>query len=172
MMQKSTKSDMLTTSLLLKVDTSLDFCFPMDSEMNSDFKLDLVERLFAIDPEPKTPFTTQVVMPEEFCFLPVYKLAVGLRGRKEIVTTVLFSSQEMEDTDLEMLAPYISMDDDFQLRSLAPDEPLPCRPASSVDASAVCVTVEEVRSSPSSRTASPAPPEPVNTPHLVTIIKR
>lgn len=50
----------LTTSLLLKVDSSLDFCFPMDSDMNTDFKLDLVERLFAIDPEPKTPFTTQV----------------------------------------------------------------------------------------------------------------
>lgn len=30
--------------------------------MNTDFKLDLVERLFAIDPEPKTPFITQVVV--------------------------------------------------------------------------------------------------------------
>lgn len=39
----------------------MDFCFPMDSEMNSDFKLDLVQKLFAIDTEPKTPFTTQVV---------------------------------------------------------------------------------------------------------------
>lgn len=58
---------MLTTSLLLKVDSSLDFCFPMDSDMNTDFKLDLVERLFAIDPEPKTPFTTQVITPEELC---------------------------------------------------------------------------------------------------------
>lgn len=74
----------------------------------------------------------------------------------------------MEDTDLEMLAPYISMDDDFQLRSLAPEEPL-----SSADAS---VASQDVRCSPlsssSSRTASPAPQEPVNTPHLVTIIKR
>lgn len=33
----------------------------MDSEINSDFKLDLVEKLFAIDTEPKTPFNTQVV---------------------------------------------------------------------------------------------------------------
>lgn len=33
----------------------------MDSDMNSDFKLDLVEKLFAIDTEPKTPFTTQVI---------------------------------------------------------------------------------------------------------------
>lgn len=125
------------------VDSSLDFCFPMDSEMNTDFKLDLVERLFAIDPEPKTPFTTQ----------------------------------EMEDTDLEMLAPYISMDDDFQLRSLAPDEPLPRGPVNSLESPKVCVTTQDVRSSPisspGSRTASPAPPpDPVNTPHLVTIIKR
>lgn len=59
---------MLTTSLLVKV-SSLDFCFPMDSDMNTDFKLDLVERLFAIDPEPKTPFTTQVITPQELLFL-------------------------------------------------------------------------------------------------------
>ena len=30
--------------------------------MSSDFKLDLVERLFAIDTEPKTPFNTQVIL--------------------------------------------------------------------------------------------------------------
>lgn len=29
--------------------------------MSSDFKLDLVEKLFTIDTEPKTPFTTQVI---------------------------------------------------------------------------------------------------------------
>lgn len=52
----------------------------MDSEMNTDFKLDLVERLFAIDPEPKTPFTTQVIIPEFFFFffLILYKLLVDL----------------------------------------------------------------------------------------------
>lgn len=49
----------------LKADSPLDFCFPMDSDMSSDFKLDLVEKLFAIDTEPKTPFTTQVIMPGE-----------------------------------------------------------------------------------------------------------
>lgn len=32
----------------------------METDMSSDFKLDLVEKLFAIDTEPKTPFTTQV----------------------------------------------------------------------------------------------------------------
>lgn len=83
----------------------------------------------------------------------------------------------MEDTDLEMLAPYISMDDDFQLRSLAPDEPLPSGPVNSLESPKVCVTTQDVcsspLSSPASRTASPAPPlDAVNTPHLVTIIKR
>lgn len=84
----------------------------------------------------------------------------------------------MEDTDLEMLAPYISMDDDFQLRSLAPDEPLPCGPVNSLQSPPACVT-QDIHSYPSSpfslpgsRTASPAPPDPVNTPHLVTIITK
>ncbi|XP_076018436.1 hypoxia-inducible factor 1-alpha-like [Genypterus blacodes] len=63
----------------------------MDSDMSSDFKLDLVEELFAIDTQPRTPVTTQA----------------------------------MEGLDLDMLAPYIPMDDDFQLRSLTPEEP--CR---------------------------------------------
>lgn len=84
----------------------------------------------------------------------------------------------MEDTDLEMLAPYISMDDDFQLRSLAPDEPLPCGPANSLESPPACVT-QDIHSYPSSpfslpasRTSSPAPPDPVNTPRLVTIITK
>ena len=46
----------------------MDFCFPMDSEMSSDFKLDLVEKLFAIDTEPKNPFTTQVMKPGDTVF--------------------------------------------------------------------------------------------------------
>uniref|UniRef100_A0A8C4H2X7 Hypoxia-inducible factor 1-alpha n=1 Tax=Dicentrarchus labrax TaxID=13489 RepID=A0A8C4H2X7_DICLA len=101
----------------------LDFCFPMESDMSSDFKLDLVEKLFAIDTEPKTPFTTQA--PEDF--------------------------------DLETLAPYIPMDDDFQLRSVTPDEPLSCEP---------------VKSRQSSPVSSPAPPEPVNASHLATILAK
>ncbi|XP_076001303.1 hypoxia-inducible factor 1-alpha-like [Genypterus blacodes] len=36
-----------------------DLCFPMDSDMSSDFKLDLVEKLFAIDTQSRTPVTTQ-----------------------------------------------------------------------------------------------------------------
>uniref|UniRef100_A0A7N6FJJ2 Hypoxia-inducible factor 1-alpha n=1 Tax=Anabas testudineus TaxID=64144 RepID=A0A7N6FJJ2_ANATE len=117
---------------------SEDFCFTMDSDMSSDFKLDLVEKLFAIDTEPKTPFT----------------------------------SQAMEDLDLEMLAPYIPMDDDFQLRSLTPEEPVSCGSVKSLDSSPVHVTQDLTSypsspfSTPGSRTASPAPPEPVNAPHL------
>ncbi|KAJ7990775.1 hypothetical protein DPEC_G00290410 [Dallia pectoralis] len=82
-------------------DSSLDFCFPMDSA----FKLDLVERLFALDTEPKTPFSSQAM-----------------------------------DLDLEMLAPYIPMDDDFQLRTVSP-EPLSCDPAQTPDSSPLCSTL-------------------------------
>uniref|UniRef100_A0AAQ6AHD1 Hypoxia-inducible factor 1-alpha n=1 Tax=Amphiprion ocellaris TaxID=80972 RepID=A0AAQ6AHD1_AMPOC len=124
-----------------EADSALDFCFPMDSEMNSDFKLDLVEKLFAIDTEPKTPFNTQT----------------------------------MEDLDLEMLAPYIPMDDDFQLRSQTPEEPLSCGPIKSLGSSPLHVS-QDIRtfpgspfSTPGSRTASPAPPEPINAPNLATI---
>ncbi|XP_071383835.1 hypoxia inducible factor 1 subunit alpha a [Centroberyx affinis] len=129
-----------------EADSPLDFCFPMDSDMSSDFKLDLVEKLFAIDTQPKTPFTTQA----------------------------------MEDLDLEMLAPYIPMDDDFQLRTLSPEEPLPCGPVKSLESSPLHLT-QEVHSYPSSpfsapgsRTASPAPPppEPVNTPHPAIILSK
>uniref|UniRef100_A0A8C3A057 Hypoxia-inducible factor 1-alpha n=1 Tax=Cyclopterus lumpus TaxID=8103 RepID=A0A8C3A057_CYCLU len=112
-----------------EADSQLDFCYPMDSEMSSDFKLDLVEKLFAIDTEPKTPFTTQA----------------------------------MEDLDLEMLAPYIPMDDDFQLRSLTPEESLSCGPVKSLLSSPVHVP-QDIQSYPSSpfsaagsRTTYPAP---------------
>ncbi|XP_056619699.1 hypoxia inducible factor 1 subunit alpha b isoform X2 [Triplophysa dalaica] len=74
----------------------MDYCFPVDSDINTDFKLDLVEKLFAIDTEPKTPFT----------------------------------NEEMEDLDLEMLAPYIPMDDDYQLRIPSPLDPIPSGPHS------------------------------------------
>ncbi|XP_075048706.1 hypoxia-inducible factor 1-alpha isoform X2 [Mixophyes fleayi] len=59
-----------------------EYCFEVDGEFSGEFKMDLVEKLFAIDTEPKTPLSTQET-----------------------------------DLDLEMLAPYIPMDDDFQLRS-------------------------------------------------------
>ncbi|KAG7238494.1 hypothetical protein INR49_030767 [Caranx melampygus] len=137
-------STTLTSHSSSEADSPLDFCYPMDSDMSADFKLDLVEKLFAIDTEPKTPFTTQA----------------------------------MEDSDLEMLAPYIPMDDDFQLRSLTPEEPLSCGPVKSHKSSPVHIT-QDVSSYPSSpfsgsdsRTASPAPPEPVSGPHPATIIAK
>ncbi|KAI7799868.1 hypoxia inducible factor 1 subunit alpha b isoform X2 [Triplophysa rosa] len=74
----------------------MDYCFPVYSDINTEFKLDLVEKLFAIDTEPKTPFT----------------------------------NEDMEDLDLEMLAPYIPMDDDFQLRIPSPLDLLPSGPQS------------------------------------------
>ncbi|KAL0969038.1 hypothetical protein UPYG_G00221870 [Umbra pygmaea] len=122
-------------------DSPLEFCFSMDSDINAAFKLDLVERLFAIDTEPKTPF----------------------------------SSQAMEDLDLEMLAPYIPMDDDFQLRTLSPDEPLTCGSAKPLELSPLCSPLhvpQELHnfpsspfSSPGSLTISPASQEPADGPH-------
>ncbi|XP_035608048.1 hypoxia inducible factor 1 subunit alpha a isoform X3 [Oncorhynchus keta] len=114
-------------------DSPLNFCFPMDSDISAALKLDLVERLFAIDTEPKTPFT----------------------------------SQGMEDLDLEMLAPYIPMDDDFQLRTLSLEEPPSCDPAQPLVSSSLCSPLHLTQdvhsypdspfSAPRSRTASPAP---------------
>ncbi|XP_069888291.1 hypoxia-inducible factor 1-alpha isoform X2 [Dipodomys merriami] len=62
-----------------------EYCFDVDSV----FKLELVEKLFAEDTEAKNPFSSQDT-----------------------------------DLDLEMLAPYIPMDDDFQLRSFDQLSPL------------------------------------------------
>lgn len=73
-----------------------DYCFSVDNEIASEFKLELVEKLFAIDPESKNPFSMQET-----------------------------------DLDLEMLAPYIPMDDDFQLRTFDQLSPLECSSANS-----------------------------------------
>uniref|UniRef100_A0A3Q2ZWJ7 Hypoxia-inducible factor 1-alpha n=1 Tax=Kryptolebias marmoratus TaxID=37003 RepID=A0A3Q2ZWJ7_KRYMA len=117
----------------------LGFSFPMDSDMNSDFKLDLVEKFFAIDPESKPPFNTQ----------------------------------PMEDLDLEMLAPYIPMDDDFQLRCLTPEEPLTCGPVKSSESSPVLVK-QEARSYPNSlfspSDSHTASSEPVSSPSPTIIL--
>ncbi|KAJ0008953.1 hypothetical protein NQD34_016368 [Periophthalmus magnuspinnatus] len=113
----------------------------METDINSEFKLDFVEKMFAIDTEPKTPFTKQA----------------------------------LEDLDLEMLAPYIPMDDDFQLLSLT-GEPLSCGPDTSVETPSVQVTKESSSyphsPSDSQHTASPAPPQPVSIPHLAAIISK
>ncbi|KAH0620295.1 hypothetical protein JD844_020486, partial [Phrynosoma platyrhinos] len=88
--QPATPSDVSTSqSSPEPSSTPNDYCFDVDNEMASEFKLELVEKLFAIDPESKKPFSTQET-----------------------------------DLDLEMLAPYIPMDDDFQLRSFDQLSPL------------------------------------------------
>lgn len=81
----------------------------------------------------------------------------------------------MEDLDLEMLAPYIPMDDDFQLRSLSPEEALSGGPVESLESSPVHVT-QDIHSYPSSpfsapgsRTASPAP---LNAPNPATVVAK
>ncbi|KAG9336617.1 hypothetical protein JZ751_002964 [Albula glossodonta] len=104
----------------------LDFCFRVDSNIDSEFKLDLVEKLFAIDTEPKTPFITQ-------------------------------------DLDLEMLAPYIPMDDDFQLRTLSPAESLSSSPAQRRSASPLH-QLHDVCSTPSSPFSCTATPSPAPSP--------
>uniref|UniRef100_A0A1A7Z8L4 Hypoxia-inducible factor 1, alpha subunit (Basic helix-loop-helix transcription factor) a n=1 Tax=Iconisemion striatum TaxID=60296 RepID=A0A1A7Z8L4_9TELE len=83
-----------------------------------------------------------------------------------------FNTQPMEDLDLEMLAPYIPMDDDFQLHCLTPEEPLTCRPVKPVENSPAPVTKESHSYSSSlfSTPAPPAPPEPVRTSPLASII--
>ncbi|XP_072314437.1 hypoxia inducible factor 1 subunit alpha a [Eucyclogobius newberryi] len=111
----------------------------METDNNSELKLDFVEKMFAIDTEPKTPF----------------------------------SKQALEDLDLEMLAPYIPMDDDFQLLSLT-GESLSCGPDTPLERPSVQVT-KETSSCPNSpsdnHTDSPAP-EPTNVPHLPTIVSK
>ncbi|XP_062378121.1 hypoxia-inducible factor 1-alpha-like isoform X2 [Sardina pilchardus] len=70
-------------------------CSPLElSDLSTDFKTDLVERLFSMEMGADTPFVTQ----------------------------------SMDDLDLEMLAPYIPMDDDFQLRTLSPTNSLSLSP--------------------------------------------
>uniref|UniRef100_A0A8C5MUU9 Hypoxia-inducible factor 1-alpha n=1 Tax=Leptobrachium leishanense TaxID=445787 RepID=A0A8C5MUU9_9ANUR len=62
--------------------TPAEYCFNVEHDISTEFKMDLVEKLFAIDTEAKAPFSTQET-----------------------------------DLELEMLAPYIPMDGDFQLRT-------------------------------------------------------
>ncbi|KAM4690597.1 hypoxia-inducible factor 1-alpha [Rhinophrynus dorsalis] len=75
-------SDTSTSQTSTEPGTPPEYCFEVDSDIVREFKLDLVEKLFAIDTEAKVPYSTQET-----------------------------------DLDLEMLAPYIPMDDDFQLRT-------------------------------------------------------
>uniref|UniRef100_A0A7N4NLI2 Hypoxia-inducible factor 1-alpha n=1 Tax=Sarcophilus harrisii TaxID=9305 RepID=A0A7N4NLI2_SARHA len=82
-------SDASTRQSSPEPSSSSEYCFDVDNDMANEFKLELVEKLFAEDTEAKNPFSTQDT-----------------------------------DLDLEMLAPYIPMDDDFQLRSFDQLSPL------------------------------------------------
>ncbi|XP_015277511.1 PREDICTED: hypoxia-inducible factor 1-alpha isoform X2 [Gekko japonicus] len=93
--QPATPSDGSTSQSSPEPSSPGDYCFDVDNEMASEFKLELVEKLFAIDPDLKNPFSMQET-----------------------------------DLDLEMLAPYIPMDDDFQLRSFDQLSPLESSTAS------------------------------------------
>ncbi|XP_074852420.1 hypoxia-inducible factor 1-alpha isoform X2 [Carettochelys insculpta] len=84
--QPASPSDASTNQSSPEAHSPSDYCFDVDNDMANEFKLELVEKLFAIDTEAKNPFSTQET-----------------------------------DLELEMLAPYIPMDDDFQLRSF--DQP-------------------------------------------------
>lgn len=127
-----------THSSPTQAQSSLDFSL-METDINPEFKLDFVEKMFAIDTEPKTPFTKQA----------------------------------FEDLDLEMLAPYIPMDDDFQLLSLT-GEPVSCGTDKPLEKLPALVT--ESSSYPDSpvegHTVSPAPPDPVSAPHPANNISK
>ncbi|KAM6912711.1 hypoxia inducible factor 1 subunit alpha a [Xenentodon cancila] len=81
-----------------------------------------------------------------------------------------------QDLDLDMLAPYISMDDDFQLQCISPEEPLSCEPVETPESSPVQDTQgnhdypNSQFSAPSSNMSSPTPPEPVSAPPLASIL--
>ncbi|RMB98624.1 hypothetical protein DUI87_24840 [Hirundo rustica rustica] len=102
--QPTSPSDASTSQSSPEPSSPNDYCFDVDNDMASEFKLELVEKLFAIDTEAKNPFSTQET-----------------------------------DLDLEMLAPYIPMDDDFQLRSF--DQLSPLESSSPSSQSAATITI-------------------------------
>lgn len=102
--QPASPSDGSTRQSSPEPNSPSEYCFDVDSDMVNEFKLELVEKLFAEDTEAKNPFSTQDT-----------------------------------DLDLEMLAPYIPMDDDFQLRSFDQLSPLESSSASPQSASTITV---------------------------------
>ncbi|KAJ7414271.1 Hypoxia-inducible factor 1-alpha [Willisornis vidua] len=111
--QPTSPSDASTSQSSPEPSSPNDYCFDVDNDMANEFKLELVEKLFAIDTEAKNPFSTQET-----------------------------------DLDLEMLAPYIPMDDDFQLRSF--DQLSPLESSSSSSQSAATITIFQQTQTPSS----------------------
>ncbi|XP_052552061.1 hypoxia-inducible factor 1-alpha isoform X4 [Tympanuchus pallidicinctus] len=110
--QPTSPSDASTSQSSPEPSSPNDYCFDVDNDMANEFKLELVEKLFAIDTEAKNPFSTQET-----------------------------------DLDLEMLAPYIPMDDDFQLRSF--DQLSPLESSSSGSQNAATITILQQTQTPS-----------------------
>uniref|UniRef100_A0AAR2IUQ2 Hypoxia-inducible factor 1-alpha n=1 Tax=Pygocentrus nattereri TaxID=42514 RepID=A0AAR2IUQ2_PYGNA len=113
-------TDTADNSQLCCPNSPMDYSLEVDSAISSEFKLDLVEKLFAIDTEAKTPFNTE----------------------------------DMGDLDLEMLAPYIPMDDDFQLHITSPLDPLPAGPHTISDMNSLFQPLPTPPSPPSSSCSS------------------
>ncbi|XP_066532696.1 hypoxia inducible factor 1 subunit alpha b [Hoplias malabaricus] len=135
-----TPSSPATGSSSSEPNSPVNYCFQVDSVINSEFKLDLVEKLFAIDTEAKTPF----------------------------------NNQDMGDLDLEMLAPYIPMDDDFQLHIPSPLEPLPSGPHAIADMNSLFQPLPTPPSPASSSSSSvkQEPPSHVPSPlHLLQEVR-
>ncbi|KAG9344794.1 hypothetical protein JZ751_010481 [Albula glossodonta] len=119
-------------------------------------------------PEPNSPL--------DYCFQVDSDLCGDLVGKlfaMDNASKTSYTTEDMGDLELEMLAPYIPMDDDFQLRALTPDEPLPC--SSQTEAPVLTTAKQEPRApSPlhllhsvcSSSSSSPAPTEPAKVPRI------
>ncbi|KAI1897863.1 hypothetical protein AGOR_G00087640 [Albula goreensis] len=128
---------------------------------------------------PSTPSTDHSSptpnSPLDYCFQVDSDLCGDLVGKlfaMDTASKTSYTTEDMGDLDLEMLAPYIPMDDDFQLRALTPDEPLPC---SSQTEAPVLTTAKQEPRAPSplhllhsvcSSSSSPAPTEPAKVPRI------
>ncbi|XP_063803769.1 hypoxia-inducible factor 1-alpha [Pseudophryne corroboree] len=111
--------------------TPAEYCFEVDGEFSREFKMDLVEKLFAIDTEAKTPFSTQET-----------------------------------DLDLEMLAPYIPMDDDFQLRSF---DQLSALESESVQPLGIMTNLFQPSTAPTTADLKPITTEAMNDPKTIIV---
>lgn len=132
----------------------IDYCFQVDSDIGSEFKL--VEKLFAIDTEAKTPLNTQVSLN---CVFPLNDTHTLSEQSSSSKLGSVFPLKDMGDLDLEMLAPYIPMDDDFQLYLPSPLDPLPAGPHTISDMSSLFQPLPSP-TSPASNSCSSAKQEP------------
>ncbi|KAJ8411717.1 hypothetical protein AAFF_G00153550 [Aldrovandia affinis] len=126
--------------------------------------------------------TSEPGSPLDFCFRVdsdigrELKLDLAEKRHRAIDTKpeTPFTTQAMKDLDLEMLAPYIPMDDDFQLRVLSPAELLaPSLPKAG--ASSPLHLLHDVcgaPGSPFSPRASPGPSETADSPRCAATLDK